>query len=300
MKYGLHKMTWGDCFDPDDVATLFSDAARAGAQTIELRLPEAALALDAGEIRRFRRLAADDRLDMMFSFVYPPGIDMRSKDREIRRKATEHLKKGIYAAKELGGLELGGVLYANWPTNYHGDMLTRQERADRRQRTLDCLRQAAELADEIEMPINLEIINRYEDYTINTVAEGLALCEEIGSRYCNLLLDVFHMNIEEEDICEAIRSAAGHIGHLHVSEPNRMIPFHTARVNWPEIGRALHDAGYDKTITIEAVISFDGPSTYNMRMWRDLTPALDRDMRIEAMRNGLEYIKAQFEQIESK
>lgn len=300
MKYGLHKMTWGSYFDPGNVAAFFADAARAGAQTVEFRPPEAAMELEAGEIRRLRRLAADNHLEMVFCLAYPQGIDMRSEDREVRRKAVEYLKKGIYAAKELGGLELGGVLYANWPANYHGDMITRQERADRHQRSVDCLRQAMELADEIEMPVNLEIINRYEDYTINTVAEGLALCEEIGSKYCNLLLDVFHMNIEEEDICGAIRSASGHIGHFHVSEPNRGIPFHTARINWPEIGQALRDAGYDKTVTIEAVVSFDGPSTYNMRMWRDLTSDFKKEMRIEAMQNGLTYIRGQFGQINKK
>lgn len=125
---------------------------------------------------------------------------MRSADPKIRRQAVEFLKKGIRAAKELGGLEIGGVLYSNWPTNYHGDMITKAERYERRQRSVDCLREAMRVADEIEMPVNLEVINRYENYTINTVAEGLALCEEIGSRYCNLLLDVFHMNIEEEEL----------------------------------------------------------------------------------------------------
>lgn len=296
MKYGLHKMTWGGYFDPGDTAAFFADAARAGAQTVEFRPPEAAMELDAGEIRRLRRLAADNRLDMLFCLAYPEGIDMRSGDPEIRRAAVEYLKKGIRAAKELGGLELGGVLYSDWPACYQGDMLTRQERADRRQRSLDCLRQAMETADALEMPVNLEVINRYEGYTINTVAEGLSLCDEIGSKYCGLLLDVFHMNIEEDDLCAAIRSAAGRIGHFHVSEPSRMIPFHTARVNWPEIGRALRDAGYDKTVTIEAVVSFDGPSTYNMRMWRDLARDSDKEGRIDAMREGLAYIRGQFGQ----
>lgn len=297
MKYGLHKMTWGDCFDPDDLAAFFDDAREAGAEVLEFRPPEAAMELDRGKIRQIRSLAEADGLELVFCFAYPPGIDMRSPDAGIRRTAVEYLKQGIRAAKELGGLELGGVLYSNWPTDYKNDMLTVQERYERHQRSLDCLREAVKVADELAMPVNLEVINRYEDYTINTVAEGLAFCEEIGSKYCNLLLDVFHMNLEEDDICAAIRSAGSRIGHFHVSEPNRMIPYHTARVDWPAIGRALRGTGYDKTVILEAVVSFDGPSTYSMRMWRDLIPDKSRKGRIEAMRKGLAYVKSQFEEV---
>lgn len=295
MQYGLHKMTWGNCFDPKDLDSFFADARQAGAETIEFRPPDAAMELDKAEISRIQRLAQDNGLGLMFCFAYPEGIDMRSPDPDIRRKAVEYLKRGIRAAKALGGIEIGGVLYSNWPTNYQGDMLTKQERYDRRQRSLEGIREAVQTADELEMPVNLEVINRYEDYTINTVAEGLEFCQQIGSKYCNLLLDVFHMNLEEEDICAAIRLAEGRIGHFHVSEPSRMIPYHQARIDWPAIGQALRDAHYNKTVTIEAVVSFDGLSTYNMRMWRDLMSDLSRESRVKAMRDGLAYIKNQFE-----
>ena len=295
MIYGLHKMTWGAYFDPNALGGFFEDAARAGAKTIEFRPPDACLAFDAAEIRRVRQLARANGLGMNFCFVYPEGVDMRSPDPEIRRQATEHLKKGIRVCRELEGRELGGVLYLNWPAVYQGDMITKEVRRERRLRCLECLTEAMKTAEELDVPVNLEVINRYEDYTINTVSEGLAFIGEIASPKCNLLLDVFHMNIEEEDIPAAIRSAAGHIGHFHVSEPNRGIPHHTARVNWPAIGEALRSTGYDGSVTIEAVVSFDGPSTYNMRLWRDLAQDSSREERVEAMRRGLEYIRSQFE-----
>ena len=295
MIYGLHKMTWGSYFDPNDLNGFFADAARAGAKTIEFRPSDECLAFDANAINRVKKLAREYDLGMNFCFVYPEGVDMRSPDPEIRRQATEHLKKGIRVCRELEGRELGGVLYLNWPANYQGDMITKDVRRERQQRSLECLTEAMKTAEELDVAVNLEVINRYEDYTINTVAEGLAFIDEIGSPKCNLLLDVFHMNIEEEDILAAIRSAAGKIGHFHVSEPNRAIPYHTARVNWPAIGQALQSTGYDGSVTIEAVVSFDGPSTYNMRLWRDLARDSSREERVEAMRRGLEYVRSQFE-----
>nr|WP_278276518.1 sugar phosphate isomerase/epimerase family protein [Anaerotruncus rubiinfantis] len=288
-------MTWGNFFDPADLETFFREAKTAGAQTIEFRPPDEAMQLNPLQIRKIRSLAADNDLELMFCFAYPPDADMRDADPQVRRRAVEHLKRGIYAARELGGTELGGVLYSSWPTRFDDGMLTREDKYDRTQRSLDCIREVIPVAEECGMPLNLEVLNRYENYVINTVAQGVEFCQQINSEYCKLLLDVYHMNIEEDDLCGAITTAKGYIGHFHVSEPNRMIPYHTARIDWDAVGRALRDTGYDGTVTIEAVVSFDGPSTYNMRMWRDLLPDGSRQSRINAMRDGLRYIKSRFE-----
>lgn len=295
MKYGLHKMTWGEYFDPGNMEQFFADAKAAGAETIEFRLPQKAIDMDQAEIRHIRGLAEQYELEMMYSFAYPDNADMRSADPDERKRAVELLRRGIYAAREMGGREIGGVLYSGWPTKFENDMLTRQERYERCQRSLECMSQVVPAAEECGIPLNLEILNRYENYVINTVEQGIDFCKQIGSDHCKLLLDVYHMNIEEDDICQAIRSAKGYIGHFHVSEPNRGIPYHSNRIDWRAIGEALRSTGYDGTVTIEAVVSFDGPSTYYMRMWRDLMEDGSKPARIEAMRAGLRYIKEQFE-----
>ena len=72
----------------------------------------------------------------------------------------------------------------------------------------------------------LEIVNRFEQYIANTAEEGIAICEEINNPYCKLLLDTFHMNIEEDYIPDAIRAASdkGYLGYIHIGEANRKIP----------------------------------------------------------------------------
>ena len=116
----------------------------------------------------------------------------------------------------------------------------------------------------------------------------------MGSPNCKLLLDCFHMNIEEDSLPEAIRSARGYLGHFHVSEPNRKVPYHTDRIPWNEVGRALRDIGYDKAVIVESFYKFGGVQGHNMRMWRDLDPDLSLESRLKLARQGIEYIRGQF------
>ncbi len=295
MKFGLHKMTWGNYFDPSDLGTFFNQAREAGAETVEFRPPDAAMNGEMRKIGEIRKMAEENGLELLFSFAYPRGIDMRSEDPGIREQAVNHLIRGIRAVKALGGTKMGGVLYSDWPTRYDDDLLNRKIKYDRTKRSIECMQKAMPTAEECGTLLYLEPLNRYENYIINTVSEGIEFLRQVSSSHCKLLLDVYHMNIEEDDIESAILSAKGYIGHFHVSEPNRMIPHHAARIGWKGIGNALRAAGYDGTVTIEAVVTFDEEATYPMRMWRDLLPDNSIEGRIEAMRKGLSYIRNQFE-----
>jgi D-psicose/D-tagatose/L-ribulose 3-epimerase len=137
--------------------------------------------------------------------------------------------------------------------------------------------------------------NRFENYIINTVDEGLAFIKQVESGHCGLVLDVFHMNIEEDDLLGAIRSAKGHIGQFHATEPNRRIPFHNTRIDWKAIGRTLREIGYDSTVTMEAVMCFDDEASYNLRMWRNHLEDCSMQARIQAMKKGILFLKEQFE-----
>ena len=53
----------------------------------------------------------------------------------------------------------------------------------------------------------MEPLNRFETDLVNTVEQGLDLCERIGLDNVGLLLDTFHMNIEEKSIPDAITAA---------------------------------------------------------------------------------------------
>lgn len=62
-------------------------------------------------------------------------------------------------------------------------------------------------ARDYRVTLSLEVVNRYEHYLLNTAGEGVRMAEETESGFCKVLLDSFHMNIEEDDMGEAIRHA---------------------------------------------------------------------------------------------
>ena len=294
MKYGVHRMTWGQYFDPADLKTFFRQVKETGADTVEFRPPDEALMGDRQKTAEIRKLAEDQGLQLLFCFGYPSGLDMRLGDKFASYYAEEHLKRAIEAASLLGGTEIGGVLYSNWPNDYYKDVITPQVKYDRTMNAVESLRRVMPTAEDYNIVINLEILNRFENYIINTVEEGLAFRELVGSDHCQLLLDIFHLSIEEDDLCAAIRRAKGHIGQFHVSEPNRGIPFHNTRVNWHDIGETLKEIGYDNTITMECVFTFDDMATYNFRMWRNLVEDTSMENRIACMKQGIAFLKEQF------
>jgi sugar phosphate isomerase/epimerase len=89
----------------------------------------------------------------------------------------------------------------------------------------------------------LEPLNRYETDLIHTVADGLALIDRVGAANFGLLLDTFHMNIEEPSIEESIRACGPRIFHFHVADSNRWPPG-AGHLEFKPILAALFETGY--------------------------------------------------------
>ena len=293
-RYGVHRFSWGHFYDQNDLKTFFEQVAKTGADTVEFRPPDLALLNNQQKIMEIRQLAADKGIDMVFCLGYPPGFDMRSEDIFVRKHVHEYLSAAVRAVSALGGSELGGVIYSTWPPVYNNFPITKQMKYEQTQRCIEGIRQIMPIAGDFGVQLDMEVLNRFDNHIINTVEEGISFVRAVDSKNCGLLLDTFHMNIEEDDIPAAIRSARGYIGKLHVTEPNRKIPFHNKRINWPEIGKALKDISFDKSVVIEAIIAYDDIDAYNMRLWRDLIADTSLSGRIEELRKGVLFLKEQF------
>jgi sugar phosphate isomerase/epimerase len=96
----------------------------------------------------------------------------------------------------------------------------------------------------------LEPLNRYEDFILNTLAQGVGVIQKAGTGGVRLCADFYHMNIEEDDIAQSLIQAADHLGHVHVSDSNRNEPG-TGHVDWLSGVGALVAVGYDGWLTLE-------------------------------------------------
>lgn len=296
MKYGIHFGHWGSYYDALGTIKCLEQAKEAGAQAYEFVPTDGMMTKNKEDVAVLRNVLRDLEIEPAFTFGYPKGWNMISDDPQMRTYAIEHLKRAIEGIAMLGGKAIGGIVYANWPADYSSHVIEPEEKEEHIKRSVESLRLVMPCAQDYGVTVNLEVVNRFEHYLINTVEEGMKMCEMVESPNCKLLIDCFHMNIEEDDIAQSIRNAKNYIGHFHLSEPNRKIPNRCSHVDWKRIASALKETGYDKQVIVESFYKFGGEQGHNMRMWRDLDEDLSIENRILLAKEGIAYIRQIFEE----
>ena len=112
------------------------------------------------------------------------------------------------------------------------------------------LRQSCAAAEPEGVRIALEPICRYETSLVNNTEEGLDLLERIGAENIGLLLDTFHMNIEEPVIDESIRACGDRIFHFHVADSHRWYPG-SGHLDFASLLDTLYSTGYEGYVSGE-------------------------------------------------
>ena len=199
--------------------------------------------------------------------------DLSSLDEQIRGRGIEYMKRIILAIAEMGGGMIGGTVHSYWPAVFPEGL---ESKAPILKQSLKSMAALAPFAAEHGVTLNVEVINRFEQFLLNTCEEALAFVEEVGSPACNILLDTFHMNIEEDSFGDAIRSAGKRLASLHLGEPNRKPPG-MGRMPWPEIKKALDDIGYTGPLVMEPFLTRGGPIGRAIGVWRDIVKNPDLD-----------------------
>jgi sugar phosphate isomerase/epimerase len=172
-------------------------------------------------------------------------------DRAGRRRAIDGLRRQLDGIAALGGR--GVITPAAW-----GMFTRRLPPLDEPPRTpeqdrevlLEGLAELGGHAAAAGVLLLLEPLNRYEDHMVNTVAQAAELAAASGSDAVRVLADTYHMNIEEDDPCAALRAAAGRLGAVHLSDSNRHQPG-TGHVPFGEIVATLRGIGFDGVLSVE-------------------------------------------------
>ena len=172
------------------------------------------------------------------------GRDLLAEDGEVRARTLEYVKETITFASRLGG----SIVTI---TPAVGRLASAAESRGEWRRAVEGLRAAAEHAGETGVRLGFEALNRYETSFVNRCEQALALAEAVGDDF-GVVLDVFHMNIEEADWRAAIRAGGPRLVDFHVAENNREPPGRGS-VDWPLLLRELESIGYDGCLTVEFV-----------------------------------------------
>ena len=146
---------------------------------------------------------------------------------------------------------------------------------DGRARLVDILRQAAEVAAAAGVRLALEPLNRYEADLVNTAEEGLAFVETVGHPALGLLLDTYHVNIEEASWEAPFRRVmqAGKLWHVHLGDNNRLSPG-DGMIDFAALVRTLHTLGYAGCLSAE-LLALPDPDTAARRTVEHIRPLLE-------------------------
>ena len=188
-------------------------------------------------------------------------------DPMIVKAAFDKFEKTFQKMNIAGIKLLGGSLYSYWPVDYSLPLNKKEDM----KRGIENVRILAYMAAEYEITLGMEVLNRFEGYMLNTCEEAVDFVSKIDRPNVKVMLDTFHMNIEEDSFGDAIRMAGKYLGHLHLGEANRRPPFRGGRIPWDEIGEALHDIEYTGTVVMEPFVRMGGTVGKDIRMWHDLS-----------------------------
>jgi sugar phosphate isomerase/epimerase len=234
----------------DSLVAKFDFALRAGFAGIELR------ASGDGEFAaRLPELRAAARAGVVMATVCPDTDHFIGDfDPERRRDAVAQLRTQLSVIAELGG---DGVLTpASWGmfSLRLPPFVPPRSAADDRMVLLEALAVLAEHAAREGVWLAIEPLNRYEDYMVNRLEQAVSLGEEVerelGYDSVRVCGDLFHMNIEEDDLGKAITTTGSRLAHVHVDDSNRLQPG-TGHLDFGAAFDALRATGYDGWLTLE-------------------------------------------------
>ncbi len=259
-KLGIHAFVWTGSSDARELEVAAQKSHELGYRLIEFpRLDPAKFDVPA-LARRLQEL----HLDVVVTMGLPPDADVSSEDSAAVKRGQRLLEDAVAVARDLGASKLGGIIFSAHGKYYS---LPTKKGWDN---SVTTLTRVAEKARPAGVTLNLEIVNRFESNLLNTTAQGLAFIRDTGMDNIYLHLDTFHMNIEEADPAQAIRSAQDHLGYFHIGESNRGY-LGSGTIDFPAIFDVLIETSYDDFITFESFSSevVDKDLSITCGIWRN-------------------------------
>lgn len=169
------------------------------------------------------------------------GLTLTDADADVRGRAIAFICDMIAAGAPFGAPAIIGSM--------QGRVGKGRVKDDAIEMLRDGLAACGAHAAEFGVPLIYEPLNRYESDLANTQEEAAAVLDGVDG--VKTLADLFHMNIEEASIAEAIDAHAGQIGHVHLADSNRR-PAGDGHTDFAAVGDALKRGGFDAWISAEA------------------------------------------------
>lgn len=227
-------------------------------QTIELFPKIRAMGYEAVEIpveypemidaKVVKKALDDEGLKGIVCGAFGPNRDLTHEDPQVHQVCFDYLRQCFEICNELDATFLAGPMYS---AVGKARMIPPEQRKKEWELAVSNLYKVCQMADEHQLSIALEPLNRFESDLVNTVEDVVRMVKDIDHPAARVMIDSFHMTIEERNLEEAIVKAGDALIHVQVSENYRGTPG-TGLTPWESFRSGLEKINYQGAISIES------------------------------------------------
>lgn len=265
---GVNPWVWTSPVDDRALADLVPRIAAFGFDAVELPIERPG---DWDPVRTRDLLAEHGLRAAAVCAVTPPGRDLVATTPAVVEATVAYLRGCVDAAAVVGAGCVGGPVYAAVGRTWR---MSPAQRAACYAQFRTALAPVAEHAGQRGVSIGVEALNRYETSVVNTLEQTVELIDGLPSSV-GIMIDTYHLNIEEADPYLALVPAGRHIKHVQVSGTNRGAPG-TDHFDWPRFFAVLRGTGYRGAVCIESFTGENETIATAASIWRPLAPSQDR------------------------
>lgn len=269
-KLGIFMNFWERNWNADHIKYI-NKAADLGFDILEF---QAQPLLDMTDVQLLKIKSEADRrgIELTYSLGLDRKYDISSTNETIRLGGVEYLLSIMKQVEKMNGKIISGVSYAGWGApDYILD-----DKSAMLDASVTSMKELVKHAEDMGITYCVEAVNRFEGALLNTSKEAVEYVKMVDSPAIGVLLDTYHMNIEESNIGDAIRYAGDYLKGFHTGENNRVVPG-KGHLDWDEIFKALKDINYTGRIVSEPFVLMGGEVGRDIKTWRNLVDATSED-----------------------
>lgn len=277
VKFGVSTWLWTSPFSSDTLS-LFPKIKKMGYDFVEIPV-EDPLIID---VRKVNEALITNGLKAVICGAFGPSRDFTNDDPSYHQTCFDYIHACLKIANALGSDFVSGPMYSSVGK---ARLVSSDQKRIEWDRAVVNIRKACIMASDFGVDLAIEPLNRFESDLVNTAEDVMRLIRDIDHPSAKVLLDGFHMNIEERDIIKAINCVGNKLIHLQVSENYRGTPG-TGQTRWDDYKRGLEAINYSGTVSIESFTPDIKELAGAVCMWRPLVPSQDGFAQ-----EGLDFLK---------
>lgn len=265
IKLGIFMNFWENNWQADHIKYI-NKAADIGFNVLEFQA-QPLLEISDEKLSKIKQTALERNIELTYSLGLDKKYDISSDDETTREEGIKYLISIMKRVAFMDGKLISGVSYAGWgiPSN---PVIDKKKLTHN---SVKSMKNISKVAEDLGIIYGVEAVNRYEGVVLNTSEDAVNYVKLVDSKNVRVLLDTYHMNIEESSIGNAIRKAGNLLIGLHTGENNRAAPGR-GHLNWDEIFSALHDINFKGRIISEPFVKKGGQVGRDIYVWKDLIP----------------------------